>query len=225
MSEEKPELQKRLDLQKQARALDQPVKPLPAPDAFASLSISYKLDLVFAWLATQGVTVAKLEELLQQQKAERSRLETRERIAAEKARTESDRLNREAHKVTFDKHHQFLRIEQPRGWDHQYWFKINPEAATLEGHDDCGFKWSIDIVGSVDELLSSTRYGYWWPLSHPHKYFDSHGRETGGGMKIGNSVGLWLDKNAMASFAANPKGPIKWSDRPPEQFIRERPLL
>jgi len=215
------ELQRKLVDEKKARALDEPVKPLRTPDAFGSLSISYKLDLLFAWLTTQGVTLAKLEELFQQQKAERARLETSERTVAEKGKQEAEKQRRASNLVLFEKVRPFLRI-MPKDWERD--FEVTKDGvlrATKDRKCECGYDYAVDLIHSIDVIWNSDGKFGWFTMAHTCRQ-DPKNPHTGR-TKIGGSFGIFVDMSALASASLG--GKPQWSTGLPAGAAAARPVI
>ena len=216
------ELQKRLDLEKQARESEVPFKPTPPIDFTSTLPVDYQMRLVWVVLAHKlGVTIAEAEEIYGRQRAAQQRRETDERIAATKAEAENEKLRLESNKKVLEKVLPYLRIAP---LDFERRFKIDDDGsvhAVGDGVCTCGYDYRINLVFVVDALMASENKGLWFRRRHLCRTRRTDG-STDERTKAEPAFGIFLDQSAMTTAAI---GRTRWSSGPPEQFKIERPVI
>jgi len=187
------------------------------PTALQATSLEFRWNALMSWLwMKQHVSEEDLMNCYREEQKLLAADEAKQRAADAKARVLVDAENEKRRLQALKLEYPFRRIEQPKGWAKEDWFKLDEKDGTLRGKCDCGHEFLCYLVPSEDT---------WWTLTHPHKWLSARGEDKGQGMKIGNSVGCWLDKAAAAYSLLHPDEPLRLSDRCPEEFRQRRPMI
>jgi len=195
--------------------------PVPQLDAWQLLSEGHKADLLYAYVTSQGVSLARLEQLYSEQKAERARVETRERIAAQKGKEDEEKQRRASNLVLFKKLRPYSRI-MPLDWEH--YFEITSDGILRAVGDrkcDCGHDYAVDIINCIDAIWNSDGKFGWFTMAHACRQ-DPKNPHTGR-TKIGGSFGIFVDMSALASASLG--GKPQWSTGLPAGAAAARPVI
>jgi len=186
------------------------------PTALQATSLEFRWNALMSWLwLKQHVSEEDLMNCYREEQKLFAADEAKQRAVNAKAQALAD-AEKEKHRLELLKlEYPFRRIEQPKGWAKEDWFKLNETTGRLEGKCSCGHQFSCVLQPGQDS---------WWTLTHAHRWTGATGESRGEGMKIGNSVGCWLDKAAAAYALLRPSEPLRLSDSAPQEFLHERPI-
>jgi len=187
-----------------------------AEKALNATSIEFRWKVHMAYHKEQGVSLADQVAAYDRQQRRLTQTERKRQVEAAKGQTLVDAENEKRRLEELKLEYPFRRIEQPKGWAKEDWFKLNETTGRLEGKCGCGHQFSCVLQPGQDS---------WWTLTHAHRWTSATGEPRGEGVKIGNSVGCWLDKAAAAYSLLHPHEPLRLSDRPSEDFRQQRPIL
>jgi len=186
------------------------------PTALQATSLEFRWDVLMSWLWKQGVSEADLMTCYNEERRLFDVEEAERHAVNAKAQALVDLENEKRRLQALKLEYPFRRIEQPKGWAKEDWFKLDEKDGTLRGKCNCGHQFSCVLQPGQDS---------WWTLTHAHRWTSATGESRGEGVKVGNSVGCWLDKPAAAYSLLHPGEPLRLSDRPPEAFRIQRPLI
>jgi len=187
------------------------------PTALQATSLEFRWNALMSWLwMKQHVSEEDLMNCYREEQKLFAADEAKQRAADAKTQNLVDAENERRRLQELKLEYKYRQIIQPKGWPRESWFKLNETTGRLEGKCDCGHQFSCVLQPGQDS---------WWTLTHAHKWTSATGEPRGEGVKIGNSVGCWLDKPAAAYSLLHPDEPLRLSDRCPEEFRIQRPTI